>query len=453
MNRIVEQLGEGIYVISVSEIPMLAVKSPYGKNPRASVALARSMNAPGMLYRGGNREPWNFSGVCEIDGSVFYYGPLIDVSPFHALFKEFQTKEGSLDVIRLIGDALRDPPDGPIYVHSILANPNDGMVLFLPPPFMKEFGDGLDIETRESMQWDTYLPRGDSESGKGRFFAFLTYGFVCGRYPDENSPPPLTINTALDRTLSDAIFESLREPAKDSFEKLLVFFGSRTSIFQDYLSDDEQKLRAVEADRYRQLQEREKNKKPFFRSTVFKIVAVVTLIIIAGTAAANIAMRASRPSATAGLSEIELIERYYTGINNLDFEMMDECLDRRVAKQELKQVQNLFVIAKVRQAYEGMQAYTPAEQWLEKGMPELSDNPMIFGIIDIEIDPAGDKRYKAGYVQFQPSAGSEESLFPEIFKIEEEIELEFRKDTWQISSLVETGRKRLSVDEYAEIGN
>jgi hypothetical protein len=76
-------------------------------------------------------------------------------------------------------------------------------------------------------------------------------------------------------------------------------------------------------------------------------------------------------------------ERYYQAISDLNVEWMDACLAGNAGKADLDVVTNLYVVNRVRLAYEGKDFLLTPEQYLEQGgVPQSGYN--VFGISGLE---------------------------------------------------------------------
>jgi hypothetical protein len=175
--------------------------------------------------------------------------------------------------------------------------------------------------------------------------------------------------------------------------------------------------------------------------------------IIAGTAAALLVTmfigmslaksRASAPS-TAGMDSGTVVAGYYEAFNNLDHEFMEACTARNAGKDDISTAMNLFVITRVRQAYEyGPRQIMPPDEWLAAGKP-APDIP-VFGITGLHItrlsggetsaENSGDVSqavtYRAAYTLWVPASDADTGE-PDAVNYTDELTLARIKGNWRI---------------------
>jgi hypothetical protein len=169
---------------------------------------------------------------------------------------------------------------------------------------------------------------------------------------------------------------------------------------------------ALEAERERFLRKREKAVKTsrFLRRNRTAVLAVAGAFIIAALVAGSlIQTQLDRPS-TRGMDPAAVVESYYNAINVLDHEMLEACVTGGAGKDDINMVTNLYVISRVRQAYEAREIFISPEEWRESG-GGISEKA-VFGISDLKIrktdtDGGSPAVYRAGYLFFNPYPDSD----------------------------------------------
>ena len=169
---------------------------------------------------------------------------------------------------------------------------------------------------------------------------------------------------------------------------------------------------ALEAERERFSRKREKAVKTsrFLRRNRTAILAVAGALVIAALAAGSlIRTQLDRPS-TRGMDPAAVVESYYNAINALDHEMLEACVTGGAGKDDINMVTSLYVVSKVRQAYEAREIFINPEVWRESG-GGISEKA-VFGIGDLKIretdtDGGGPAVYRAGYLFFNPYPDSD----------------------------------------------
>jgi hypothetical protein len=185
--------------------------------------------------------------------------------------------------------------------------------------------------------------------------------------------------------------------------------------------------------------------------------------IIAGCAAAVliavlmvrsvVKSRADRPT-TAGMDSAQVVHSYYGAFGGLDHQLMEACVIQGAGKGDIEMVTNLFVISRVRQAYEmrGSPPLITAAEWQNAGAQPLDSQ--VFGVTGLEIERlSGDEsaeavRYRAVYTLWLPrqygaenaaqeDAGSQEETagLPVGVRYTDELTLIKNRGNWRIAEI------------------
>jgi hypothetical protein len=139
-----------------------------------------------------------------------------------------------------------------------------------------------------------------------------------------------------------------------------------------------------------------------------------------------------RPT-TIGMAPLEVAETYYGAFGSLDHETMSACVINKAGKGDIEMVINLFVITRVRGAYEagGLNNFISAEDWIEAGSPETDKT--VFGVTDLRIRPLGETggevQMEASYTLWLPDNLSQGT------SVTDRLRLSFSKDRWRISAI------------------
>jgi hypothetical protein len=225
---------------------------------------------------------------------------------------------------------------------------------------------------------------------------------------------------ALDKKLSSLIQAALLLPVKkpkssegirtlsgtEILGDLLTILASNESLFQTMTKEENEQLN------------KEKEHYLLKKNTIVKASRYVTnnklllagitvaLLVIIFFAGSIIRGRLEQPT-TEGLDSFAVVAAYYEAFNSLDHVFMESII-MGADKNDVNTVINLFVISKVRQAYEpGIDTlFIPAETWRQQGGELPTEN--ILGILDLVItyisgsEAEGEIRYRAEYLFLFP---------------------------------------------------
>ena len=185
------------------------------------------------------------------------------------------------------------------------------------------------------------------------------------------------------------------------------------------------------------------------RNTTIIAVSIAAIIALILIARGTIRHRAELPT-TKGMTPIEVAEAYYGAFGDLDHTLMDACVTGKAGKGDIVTVMNLFVISRVRQAYEMAQDnFISAQKWIEEGSP--STDSTVFGITDLVInvisESGGEVSLTAEYTLWMPGSylqdeGStadkpdeEDTLPPVSVHTRDSLELILIKNAWRITNI------------------
>jgi hypothetical protein len=177
------------------------------------------------------------------------------------------------------------------------------------------------------------------------------------------------------------------------------------------------------------------------------LVGLVSLVAVVFIVRGILVSRSERPN-TLGLSPVQVAEKYYRAFGELDHQFMEAAVRGKAGKSDIDMITNLFVISRVRMAYEHKEAFLSAEKWQAEGSP--STDALIFGVSDLKLQAVdddasdGETRYVATYTLWRPSeapANAEQTTaprLPEADKREDTVRIQLIKGAWLIDEIQRT---------------
>jgi hypothetical protein len=175
-----------------------------------------------------------------------------------------------------------------------------------------------------------------------------------------------------------------------------------------------------------------KTRRFLIRNTALVSGLLITALVLFLGVRSFIKTQEERPT-TLGMAPLEVAEAYYEALGKLDHETMSACVTGKAGKGDIEMAINLFVISRVRGAYEagGLDNVVSAGDWLAAGSPETDKT--VFGVTDLRISTLGERdgeaQMEASYTLWMPdnlSAG---------MSITDRLRLGFTKDRWRIVSI------------------
>ena len=116
------------------------------------------------------------------------------------------------------------------------------------------------------------------------------------------------------------------------------------------------------------------------------IKGVAAGVVIAGLVIGSFVQAQLERWSTKGLTPAQVVEQYYGAFGNLDHETMSACAGKDAGKADIEMVANLFVIAKMREAYEQKRTVLNANEWDGTALPP---DTTVFGVVDLAVDWPG----------------------------------------------------------------
>ena len=171
-------------------------------------------------------------------------------------------------------------------------------------------------------------------------------------------------------------------------------------------------------------------------------IATISILLFVSTLFIRsvIQSRAQLPT-TAGMSAIEVVEAYYNAFSVLDHVMMQACVTGRAGRDDIQTATGIFVISRVRQAYETGEIIMPAHEWLEADRPDT--DKIVFGITDLTISVLSENgvtaTFEATYILWIPLAGEDDPVaLPTGIYTRDIVSLVFQRNAWRITNIERT---------------
>jgi hypothetical protein len=220
------------------------------------------------------------------------------------------------------------------------------------------------------------------------------------------------------------------------------------------LSDEERTAIEAEREQFNKTKSAKVKTRRFIRRNTAILMGTAAAVLVVGLVAGSlIKSRLDLPN-TRGMNPLEVLETYYGAFGDMDHTLMEACVLKKAGKSDIDLVTNLFVMSKVRQAYEMNITAIPAQEWLDSGAAPTEFT--VFGVTGLRLDGEdtdegdGEVRYRAAYTLWvPPSFGSDPEdvpsdpsmnvdpgpVMPASFQISDEVRLTWRKDAWLITEI------------------
>lgn len=180
----------------------------------------------------------------------------------------------------------------------------------------------------------------------------------------------------------------------------------------------------------------------------YKVFFVIFLVIaFIGWLTFDIVENATRPKRTENKSQEEVVQLFYSSINNLDHETMSDCTIKNSGKTLINEVITIFTISQL-----GGNKIMDAQTWKNLQSSEKNISDMIYGIAELQINKISEQTFEVSYEKWyrefeqgnNASTTNTNELLCTGFYIKEKVYLSQKKNLWAISKIKKISEEKLS---------
>jgi len=376
-------------------------------------------NSEGYIISGsGEISPWPIERFIEFEGDMVALGPRLEES------KSFKMDAVTPEIIsRLLPAVSLLKADGfplnGLYSKAVRWL-SDGGVLIYPPKLISWM-----VElNQDSRMW--IHPDRKGESGWSFSLGVLSWQALTGSDPfagETNEarrerirlgilPPLESLVPGVTQNAESFIRKALIGPDEtapsledwDTFIKLWLHEGIVSTLPET--ESLERKTRAT--DKAAGVEKKLRNRRWLRKSGWKFLISIAVIAVVLGFASAPVRKALEAP-VTAGMLPLEVAETYYKAIDNMDSEIMADCLAKKIGKDDVRLITTIYVTTKMRQGYEGIGNPPIASDWIKDGKPELPEGIWPWGISDLTLKELDNGRIEARYRLWTPPEGGTES--------------------------------------------
>ena len=412
-----------------------------------------------IVYSGGSHEIWKPSSVIEVNGIMQFRGPLFAGKRLDLLTGSHNDQQEALEAAAFWIKAKLSLGE----THSAL-NPGAAFIgssgdVFFAPEYLSNR-----CLLIEGMEHDPYnSPDLDGMDAAAFCAGAMLYTILAKTHPYSGNeiyqnmrdgvfmPVRLAVKD-LDKKLSALIQSALllsvkktgsnasipRSSGAEILEELLAILSGKNNIYCEF-SDEENSQLKKEKDNYLLREKTILKAARYAKHNKLLLGAIAAgLLVIVFFSGSLIKSRLDRPT-TAGMNSYAVVTTYFDAFNALDHILMEACI-WGADRNDINTVLNLFVISKVRQAYEpmGETAYIPALTWAQQGKELPAEN--VFGAVDFSITRIGGSEaegrinYRIDYLYITPDQSAARAR-RDILTLKQD-----RRQNWRITEILRSER-------------
>lgn len=442
--------GTGFSEISVDKIKKLAVNTNLNSKIYKQISRQELLSEPGIFIEKDKANKWECTESLEYEGKLLFHGPLYNG-------KTLSDIDMNIEILLNLSKAYHiilkeNLPVNDFYSPGIFI-PESGGILFFPPILINYITSQLSENEGLKFLQPYNHPDAKSEAQFSFILGVLAYKLLTNTLPftgtsiteireKMRSSQPVGIDLlvpGIKKNIAALINRALSLKAvklKDWTDILQVW--QKESAVNEINEEERLKLQKAAAIIQNKRENLFKRRQFFSRNwKVMAIIAAVFVFIVSFTI--QPIRNAMEPPITAGMSAEEVVGTYYSGIIDMDVEIMEDCVKKGAGKGDINEVTQLFVISKVRSGYEGKSGLISAQDWNDGVITTINPGEQVYGIANLNITQSDSYVFIAEYIRWYPNIPEDtnpnEILPPIKVNITDTLTLEKVKDIWRIISL------------------
>lgn len=177
--------------------------------------------------------------------------------------------------------------------------------------------------------------------------------------------------------------------------------------------------------------------KDFWRKMGVTIIVVAFAVALVGYLVGNFFYQKYKPPVTRDMSQEEIIRHLFDCQNALNTADLSEGF--KGDPIQFKEVLSIYINATTRNAYEGIDAFIRADEWIASGKNAIPDAANIYGVTVESIEETGENEYVAHTTWYTPYPYEEEDAIEEVpegkkhvyvYHVDETFNFQWNKRGW-----------------------
>ncbi len=420
-------------------------------------------NSDGIIVDGQGRvSTWTIENFVEHEDGVLVVGPWVDgTKPFDSRKLTPATLARLLPAIRAMGsesDIL-----GGLYTPALRWLDDGGVMMF--PPKLAAWLRDTETQVKNRDHWELWNhPDNRGMAGWSFSLGIMAWNAIHPSDPFAGEEGELRRERIRHGTLTpiEVHVPDIRQDISVFLKTALCSRADQTPTLDEWdamlrkwqregltenLSSDQIEERRTRAVRDSKISENRLNTRRWIRKSGWKVLVSVTALVLVTAFLSAPVKKALEKPLTMGMPPIEVAAAYYAAIDSLDAEMMDDCLAPQTGKNDLRQVNMVFVTQRVRQGYERIGDLPKASEWIAAGKPAPENGMWPWGITNLQLRELSQDRIEAEYIFWtQPETDDENNPPTEPAAIQRRDILSFAEGrwSWEISNIDREERLLLS---------
>lgn len=173
-----------------------------------------------------------------------------------------------------------------------------------------------------------------------------------------------------------------------------------------------------------------------------QVILAILLTLVGTYFAYDVLSSALRPPRTLGMPPEQVVNLFYSSVNSLDHQAMEDCVKGKAGKAYIDEVTQLYVVSRMRMSVEFKSGMLDAESWYRKGRPPLQEGVTLYGIAELKIQrEAGEEntpdvlRFLVQFHRWIPVPPSEGGLRFRGFQMRERVIVQREGERWVIAEI------------------
>lgn len=423
-------------ILEISGQYYLGIRVASGKGIQSFIRLASPQDRKGWLLTEKGVEEWDILGFSEVDGNLYLYG-----LPFESLPEPFTSLLDTPPVTSI-------PPRWVLFIRrlALLAQTStlpeklypegmfflkDGRILILPEKIMQKVLALEPLSQRIAYFESFNHPDLTGEQNCSFFLGTITYRLITGVNPYQGSteetlhsemrdlqPVPASLKRpGVNEELSDylqSVLTSKEKPSLSEWAQKIESFFKLPLLCS--LTEEEVAEKTKEAERFISEQNRTLKRRTFWRKHRTHVLFAILIVLVGGYFAYDVLSSILKPPRTLGLSPEQVVSLFYSSMNTLDHQAMQDCVKGKVGKAYIDEVTQLYVVSRMRMSVEFKSGMMDADTWYRKGKPPLKEGETLYGVAELKIQQEAEQEKTSQDAQkevLKKDRSSKEQVFRE----------------------------------------
>lgn len=445
--KIEKEMGN-IAVLSDDNKRYLALATGLNNRALAGTNFSELRKEPALLSNGESATEIHFEHMVEIKEKIYIYADYLSLTPLTDIL--FAHEERVISLVSRSVTLFKEAHSRGIEIEafsSALLFLSDNNELFMLPPSIVNFLNHRDNARHQEVVSDVYL-HPDLEGDEGLRFSIgvLLYRSFTGVFPFTGDQPEhirdkmrtqkklkaQVYNPKLTAEFSDCITELLKAKSSTELNEIPQKLNEIKNIYRELRDDELEEEQKKNSSLIENFIKGYKRKLFLLKYRTAIVISSLVFLIFLSIAIPMI-QQALAPPLTAGYSQEEVLDAYFSSLNELDTKLLEDTTANHVRPNEREHMIHVFVASRVLSEREKRKVVLTPEEWLDLKEEERPGH-QAFGTRNTDIIRSGENSFLISYEKWI-TVNENDKVTIKVFTREEEFILQKTEHSYIISEI------------------